>query len=518
MAKRKKNEKEFETGADIMAITNPEALAKANEFEVVAALSKERPIYQSIGMGVNNGIFYIGTKIHTEEEDLDAIICSDKKIYVDWQNENEIKSKFKLNYRFPLYFDVVDYSWSNTGKYGIKAWLYGNESVAIKDVYESVLNLIKWKYWNNNELIYKHHALSIVSGFFLPIFEAKGRELVYGEVGWGKTRLSNIYQQLAFNPVMSADFSDSSIFRIIESVKPTIIIDNFDTLEQDKQKRILHIYITGYLAKKKAVRSEGKTFRPTGFSIYSNLLMNTVPGPVPEVAESRSNITRNLKTDDPSYQNLEEGSPSWGITRDMLYFCAMQNWAKVQEIYLEMRESKLQNRELERVSANLTIAKTISEDLYNEMLEHYIKDNERRDVKELEDDWTYKAVEFIARKFGQENEMELKISDITDVIAPEIFNMNDKQYDTKKRGLAIKLGSVFKNCTLFSVRGLHGYTRYTFTRDGVIRFCKMKGFGNEIVDFLKQSGIPTNPPNPTNPTNPPNSPNSEGGSVGSGES
>lgn len=459
--------------------TEAELLKK---LKIRALLSKERPAFQSIGIGLNNGIFYIGTKIFEENKFFDAVVTSDKKIYI----ENEIKTDFKLNYRFPLYHDVIDYAWSNTGKYGINAWLAGNlERITLKEIFEDVLKLYKWKWWTPEEKLYKHHALSLISNYFLPVFEMKGRELIYGESGFGKTRLSKIYQLLSFNASMSMDWSDSSIFRIIESAKPTIIIDNFDSADDEKKKRILHLYNTGCYQKQKAVRSEGKSFRPTGFNIYSNLILNSITN-IDEVSENRSNITRTLKTVKPEFTKLDEKNPVWSEIRDKLHVCIMQNWQEVQKAYEEIKEDKLVSRELERVAPILTIAKLIDNKLYGEMVEFYLKDNERRKIKDLKDDWIYLAVEIIVEQLKDKNEIELKIKDIVEELAPKLFPVTDKYYDRKKHSLSIKIGSVFKNCILFYVRTVHGYPVYNFTRDSVVQFCRLKDFGAEITKDIEQ--------------------------------
>lgn len=454
-------------------------------------LSQENPVYQSIGIGLNNGVFYIGIKLFKEGEYYDAVVCSDKKLYVDWKKINEIKEKFKLNYRFSFFSEVVDYSWGNTGEFGIKAWLYDNKEITIKETYEDVLKLVKWKYWNKDENVYKHHALSIISGYFLPIFEAKGRELIYGESGFGKTRLSKIYQLLAFNPVMSGDISDSSFFRIIESTKATLIIDNFDDVDIEKKNRILHMYNIGYLKRQKAIRSEGKNFKPTGFDIFSSLILNTRTN-LDEVAENRSNITRNFKTDKNEYEKLEDKDMIWKQTRDKLYYSTLSNWKEIDQIYSTLKEDRLISRDLERVIANLVIAKSIDEKLYEEMVEFYLKDNERRKIKDFKDDWIYRAFEFIVSKMKENNtqEIELFVKDIVDKLANDLWIATiDKNFDRKKHGLAIRLGSAFKNSTLFDVRVLDGCPLYKFTRDGIITFCKAKDYGDEIIKDIKQDII-----------------------------
>lgn len=458
--------------------------------ELKVILSSEKPIFQSIGMGLNNGIMYIGTKVFKENQFYDAIVTSDKKMYVDWKNSNEIKEKYKLNYRYQLYHEIIDYMWSNTGKFGIYNWRFGNiEKISPKEIFEDVMKLVKWKWWTPEQKLYIHHTLSIISNYFLSCFEMKGRELIYGESGWGKTRLEKIYQLLSFNPIMSADFSDSSIYRSIESTSPTIIIDNFDTVEEEKRKKIQHIFDVGAYRKQKSVRSEGKSFRPTGFNLFSNMILNTITV-LNEVSENRSNITRTLKTDKPEYTQLEEDNPIWNEIRDKLHIFALQNFSEVLKTYQELKtENKLVARELERVAPNLTIGKLVDEKIYNDMIGYYIKDNSRRKEKEWKDDYVYLAVEKIILELETHSEIEWRVKDIVENLAQEIFNLNDRNFDRKKKGLSIRLGSAFKNCILFSSRLIDGYTLYKFDRENIVQFCRMKDFPSETIEKIKQKLI-----------------------------
>lgn len=476
-------------------------------------LSDEIPSYKSIGSGINDGVSYTGVKLFENGDYFDAVVCSDRSVYVAWsREENEIKDRFRLNYRFPLFHELLDYSWSNRGEFGVRAWLEDNDKkVSLKDAYEKILELVEWKYWNPEPDVYKHHALSILSTFFLTCFEAIGREVIYGERGWGKSRLSNIYVLLSFNPVSSGDFSDASIYRSIESLSPTISIDNFDSLPEEQKRRILHIFNIGYLAKAKAIRSEGKTFKPTGFREFSKLILNSIDQ-IGETPESRANITRNLKIEKAQYEKLEEKDPRWTLSRDMNYFCGLQNWKEVQKSYQELQVDRLFARELERVAPNLALAKLIDIKLYETMLRFYRKDNERRKLKDLKGDWIYLAMEEVVRRLAQDKQVELKVKDVVDALVPTLFNPNSKDYERRVHSLSIKLGSTFANVSLFPVRASGGYAFYTFSRENVIQFCKAKDFGEDIVEGIRQDKIsnkdptdttePTNPTHPTDPTHP----------------
>jgi len=458
------------------------------DVKIQEMLSKELPVFQSIGMGLQNGVLYFGIKINDDEgRFFDAVVTSDKKIYIDWKNHNEVKSEFGLNYRFPFYHDILDYSWSRLGKYGINAWLYKKmRKISLKKVFEKVLELQKWKVWHPDERTHKHHALKIVSTYFLPIFEMKGRELIYGDSGFGKTRQTKIYQLLAFNSSMSMDWSDAGVFRSIESTKATVLIDNFDTVGKEKKGRILHIFNTGCYTRQKAIRSVGKTFRPTGFNVYSGMVLNTIL-PINEVSENRSSITRCLRTDNKKYWKLDEKNPVWQEIRDMLHTCALQNHKTVQKIYEKLKaEESLLSREFERVSDILTIAKIISDDLYKQMLEYYIEDNKRRKVKDYKDNWLYVAIELIVERLEKKKEVELSVKDIAESKANEIFDMNAKDFTKKVHWFKTYLGKAFRSNPLFKSRLIHGYSYYTFRKVDLLKFCRIKNF-DELVEKLKKN-------------------------------
>jgi len=501
----------FDENNETYKLTIAMTIKSFEDLKIQAMLDEEKPEFQSLGIGIHNGVLYFGTKLNDEEGRFyDAIVTSDKRIYINWDERNEIKDIFNLNYRFPLFDDVLDAMWSRTGKYGIKVWLYGNlRNISLKKAYEKVMKLLKWKMWHPDERTYKHHTLKIISTYFLPIFEMKGRELIYGESGFGKTRQTKIYQLLVFNPSMSMDWSDAGVFRSIESTKASILIDNFDTVEKEKRGRIIHIYNTGAYTRQKAVRSVGKTFRPTGFNVFSSLILNTII-PLNEVSENRSNITRCLRTDNKKYWKLEENNPIWSETMDMLHICALQNFKTIQNIYKKLTaEETLFSREFERVSDTLTIAKAISNDLYKEMLDYYVEEKQRRKIRDLKDDWLYVALEYIIEKMEKEKEFEVTTKNIGENCASQIFDSDSKYFDSNVFKFKRHIGKTFKNCPLFKSKLLHGYSCYTFDRESLLKFCKMKNF-DELVEKLqptiKDYTTPPTPPTLPNTLNTPNTP------------
>ena len=69
--KRKKVEAEEDLKKDSKGIIREETIK--------LMLSEENPAYQSIGIGINSDVFYIGVKLFHEGDYYDAVVCSDKE-------------------------------------------------------------------------------------------------------------------------------------------------------------------------------------------------------------------------------------------------------------------------------------------------------------------------------------------------------------------------------------------------------------------------------------------------------
>ena len=89
---------------------------------------------QSMGIGIHNDQYYFGTTVRIEGKATDIIITSKKEKFIG----SEIKTIFGLNYRFSLFSDCIDYTWSNES---IDRWLYDEgleeEEFTLKKCYDN---------------------------------------------------------------------------------------------------------------------------------------------------------------------------------------------------------------------------------------------------------------------------------------------------------------------------------------------------------------------------------------------
>ena len=139
-------------------------------------LLKEKPKFKSLGMGLHREIFYYGTKIYDEDgKSFDAIVTSDNKIHVNWKNDNEIRNQFGLNYRWEFFDDILDRTWSNKS---INEWLKGTRHRTLKEMFNRILKKNEHFIWYPDDRWHKFIVLDILSGYFLELFETKGRTLL----------------------------------------------------------------------------------------------------------------------------------------------------------------------------------------------------------------------------------------------------------------------------------------------------------------------------------------------------
>jgi hypothetical protein len=456
---------------------------------ILGLLDKERKPYQSIGRGIHNNTFYIGTILDYNKKQLDAVVTSDRKIYVNWgKNEyNEIKDDFGLNYRFPLFADCMDNWWSNDS---IKAWLKDSYPVDIKDLFNKIVTLNKKYMIYEDERIHKYVALDIIRSYFFPLFPANSRTHIHADSGSGKTNQHMIYRALCFNPISSADFSSASIYRIIESTSGTILIDDFDLLPDEQKSAIIHHIRVNY-KKFKTIRADSnKSNRPYGYNSYSHLQFNNVFGLGNDnITPERLVTLRLLKHPEAKDLTVNPDNSIWKPLRDDLYVLLLQDWVKIKECYDKLKVDGLTARELEIIKPILAIAKAIDGKLYRDILGWYNEQIEQEKLKDLSDDWEYQLLKILWNHICYLDEKETRrvfVKDIASDIADIISDPANESYKKTVRRLCIFVGKRLKGYILFKGGMTDGKTRYDIYKQGVYKILESKG-RVDIVELVESS-------------------------------
>lgn len=405
--------------------------AELQENRVRHALLRGKPNFESLGAGYINKdgkeTFYFGTVIY-DGRYRDAVVTADKKIFVDWGiKNNEIKEFLGIEYRFPLYYDCIDYSWSNES---IDHFLHDNcleeEHYEPRKLCEELRYKNKELMCHNDTRVNLYVALDIQSSYYLPVCEAKGRTYFEAKKRSGKTRQMQIYDLTAFNPIMSSDLSGASFYRVIESTKGTLLIDDLDAVEKEQKLKLIQHIRTGYKKGAKAVRSDGGTSnRPVGYNNFAHVVLNNTLG-LDEITIDRCFTVLLLETKNKKItsKKLDVTNPDWQLLRDRLHISTLLNFKKFKKEYDELEVECLENRELEVVAPVLAMAKVCGEDIYKEVLNFITETYEQSRIQDYSDNWDFILFKHLYETINEDAKIKLK--EIANELAPALFNPESK--------------------------------------------------------------------------------------------
>ena len=432
------------------------------KIDIQEILKTEKPKFKSIGIGVNNGVFYYGFPYFKNGKQRTAIVTSDKKIYL----EDEIRDKFNLSYRFPLYADCIDFFFSNKA---INEWVFEDPKImSLKEIFKRIRDINKKYIFHISEEYHDFVALDIISNWIYVLFENKGRTFIHAEKRSGKTRQLYIYLFLSFNPILSPNISGASFYRIIESTGGTLLIDDFDDQEEEQQRSVTQSIRVGYKKHQKAIRSEGKENIPKGFNLFAPVVFNNIGG-TDATTQDRCNTLRMIRNKNVKIvnQKLEKEKKVFDELRDQLFLWALSNWKEVEKTYEELQTEELTGRDLERIEGCLVIAKMINKKLFQSQLNFWKGENEQITMKDLSGDWKFLAFEKLNEILGPGENTEKWIStkEVMEEVMPLIYSSDHPEFEKMKRRIARYIGKVFSTCPLFKKRRIGSGTEYLIRRN-----------------------------------------------------
>jgi hypothetical protein len=103
----------------------------------------------------------------------------------------------------------------------------------------------------------------------------------------GKTVLLTLLSHLTPRPLMASNITPSAIFRTVEAVRPTLLIDEADTFTQENEA-LRGILNSGHTrASATIIRTVGENFEPRSFSTWCPMVLAAI-GSLPGTVEDRS--------------------------------------------------------------------------------------------------------------------------------------------------------------------------------------------------------------------------------------
>ncbi|HIE54481.1 MAG TPA: hypothetical protein EYP90_04750, partial [Chromatiaceae bacterium] len=221
---------------------------------------------------------------------------------------------------------------------GIKAWLSG-EKPNSKEVFNRQLEV--WRHYIEfpDKRYYCYVVLWETGTYFYHLFNAYPYVYFGGVKRSGKTKALTLLSLIAFNPVFSTDISGPSLFRLIQTARPTVLIDETEKLANpERAQDIRSLLLSGYKRGGVAYRTEKnrrEAFEVNPYEVYSPKALANIKG-LDDVLEDRTHTFIMRRALGPQRDRKPDAHPEtqpWVEIRDLLYRLYLHCWRDIQEIY-----------------------------------------------------------------------------------------------------------------------------------------------------------------------------------------
>jgi len=199
---------------------------------------------------------------------------------------DDLKENFRI--------DVLD-TWNESTRWqydDLMSWLKETKPSDPANLYNLHDQTIRKYIEYASEMDYTYFNIWNIATYFYELFDAFPYNDYTGTKRAGKTKSLELQKLICYNPIMSADMSGSSMFRTIEGLGATVLLDEseqFKNKKNEQAQQLRALFLEGFIRGQYALRSEGKAnegFTPTQFNLYSPKSLAHING-IGDVLEER---------------------------------------------------------------------------------------------------------------------------------------------------------------------------------------------------------------------------------------
>ncbi|MBS7634517.1 hypothetical protein KEJ34_03335, partial [Candidatus Bathyarchaeota archaeon] len=225
----------------------------------------------------------------------------------------------------------------------VKAYLSGEASVDPAGLYAAIRDQLSKYIEFTDPDHYDLVSLWAAGTYFFTLFDTYPYLYFGGIKQSGKTKTLTLLRLLCFNAVFSTDISTAALFRLIQSGRCTLLMDESESLSNAERRQDLRsLLLAGYKRGAYVWRTEknfAEKLTPESFEVYCPKALANIAGLESTLEDRCINIImrrgRNgaILDSEPNVQN-----PVWQDIRDQLYVFALKHWRDVLETLKEMSE------------------------------------------------------------------------------------------------------------------------------------------------------------------------------------
>lgn len=393
-------------------------------------------------IGVTLPCLTVDSEGNQEERELPFLVTSDRQKILA-HKETLQPLRWRLAYR------IVEFEnrWSLQG---VKAWLEG-ATVNPSEVYDAVKQAWQIYLEFDNPDIYDLVTLWTIGTYFFHMFNTYPYLYVGGLKRTGKTKSLTIASLICFNAIFSNNISTASIYRLIQSGRCTLLMDETEKLaDKERASELRNMLLAGYkkgLLVYRTEKQKNERLVPEGFEVFSPKIIANIAG-IEDILEDRCIPIIMKRGKNPAVINREPNfsDPVWQKVRDYLYMLFLQFFSEVSSVVCDVSavcvvgETRLSDRDLELWKPILALAMFF--DKYNQKLnltERMIRFaertvNEKQNESAVENE-EYILVETLTKLVQTDGYYQVKA--IRDVMA-QAYEEEPKWLTTKWLGRALK--------------------------------------------------------------------------------
>jgi hypothetical protein len=470
-----------------------EELAQKLKNTIVLSNFTVMPLFSEVwktvhpAIDVVDGVAYVGVNLPCEVRDAEGKAeVREFHFLINSKGEKILCHKEELSkLKLQLKHSVVKLPnrWSLES---VKAWLDNRVRVddpcelyiAVKTAFETYIEFEDFS-------VYDFLTLWTIGTYFFHLFNAYPYLYIGGTKQSGKTKLLTLLSLLCHNAIFSNNLSTASAFRLIQSGRCTLLMDETEKLiNPERELDFRNMLYAGYKKGAVVYRTHKDTLKPEPFEVYSPKALANIRG-IEDVLEDRCIPIIMKRGKNPKIVNNEVplDSPVWQQIRDMLYIFYLSHFNELGElnVYSELYGEALKQRELELWHPILTLARFFDrhfEGLYERVLQFAIEKSNEKLVENLTEALDFLLVQTLTSIVAEDG--FYKVKEIRDAMASN-FDEPQKWLTTKWIGNALRrLGFTEKR------RFGSGY-EYFLAKDKVLDLAERLGISKTLSPDSSQN-------------------------------
>jgi hypothetical protein len=223
----------------------------------------------------------------------------------------------------------------------VEAYLNG-ATVNPVEVLKNLVDVYKRQVEFSDERDYYYHPLWDIGTYIHFLFSTFPYNYHGGVKKTGKTKALTLHWLLAFNAIFSNNMSISSIYRLIQNARCTLLLDETERLSQrqmsERTMEFRSILLSGYKRGGQAVyrtdkdKDEQLNTRP--YEVYGPKALANIQG-LEDVIEDRCKLTIHRRSINRAILNVDPDieNPEWDLLRSQLYILFLTYWQQIKACY-----------------------------------------------------------------------------------------------------------------------------------------------------------------------------------------